>query len=60
VGGERSKGLFHLGYLAVKGTTFCTPSAVKVAAPFLTATGTVILDIVKKVISFLDSPSHQI
>ena len=44
-GGEGSEGLFHLGYLKVKGTIFCTPSAVKVAAPFLTSTGTVIFGI---------------
>jgi hypothetical protein len=59
-GRERINGLFHLGNLPVKGTTFCTPSAVKVAAPFLTSTGTVIFDNVNKLISFLNSPGHEV
>src|SRR4030042_3364738 len=35
----------YLGYLAVKGIIFWTPSATKVAAPLLTSMGTVIFGI---------------
>src|SRR4030043_1727031 len=42
---ERGDVRVYLGYLAVKGITFCTPSAVKVAAPFPTLMGTAIFGI---------------